>query len=128
MYNALDNAIKWNLISPNVTTQVSTPHLERYETKALSIEQAHKLLEAAKGSRIETLLILAITTGARRGELLGLRWDDIDMEHKVLSIRRTLNHISGYRFVENDPKTKSSRRKIMLPNVAIDALKKHRLS
>ena len=88
-------------------------------------EQAIKLLEVAKGSRIEALLLVAFTTGMRKGELLALRWDDIDLEKGVLYVQRTVSRIPGRGYMESEPKTKSSRRRIVLPGVAIEALKGH---
>lgn len=123
---ALENAVKWGLVSRNVAKLVTLPRVEQYEAKVLTVEQAHKLIEVACGSRMEGLLIVALTTGLRRGELLALRWSDIDLEKGTLYVRHTMSRIPGYGYVEGEPKTKSSKRMIMLPAVAIEALKKHR--
>ncbi|WP_236031304.1 site-specific integrase [Ktedonospora formicarum] len=122
----MDNAILWGLVSQNVTTLASLPRVSQVEQRALTREEANKLVEAARGTRLETLLILALTTAMRRGELLGLRWDDIDFKHKTLQVRRSLGYIRKHGFVISEPKTKTSRRKIMLTDFAIEALKKHR--
>jgi integrase len=92
----------------------------------LSIADAQKLMQVAKESRVEALIIIAVTTGMRRGELLGLRWNDVDLERGVLHIRRTMNRIPGFGFIENDPKTKAGRRKVTLPDIVVEALKRHR--
>jgi integrase len=63
----------------------------------------------------------------RRGELLALRWSDIDLEKGVLYVQRTVSHVPHYGYVESEPKTKSGRRRIVLPDVTIDALKAHRI-
>ena len=84
-------------------------------------EQAIKLLEVAKGSRIEALLLVAFTTGMRKDELPALRWDDMDLEKGVLYEQRTVSRIPGRGYMESEPKTKSSRRRIVLPGVAVDA-------
>jgi len=92
------------------------------------MEQAHKLLEAARGHRLEVILMVALTTAMRRGELLGLKWSDIDFENRFLRVRRTLDFLAGYGgYVENEPKTAKARRMIMLPDVVIEALKGHRI-
>ncbi len=127
LHKALEDAIKWNFVSRNVSSLVSLPRIERPEMHVLTPEQAHKLLETAKGSRIEVLLILAITTGARRGEMLALRWNDVDLEKGVMNICRTMSWVSGYGYVENEPKTKAGRRRIMLTDAAIAALKEHKV-
>src|SRR5205807_9408552 len=115
----------WNLVPRNIATLATVPRKTSHEVQALSASDARKLIEAAQDSRIEALLILAITTGIRRGELLGLRWDDINLEHGILHICRTMNRIAGFGFIENDPKTKTSRRRVTLPSVALEALKRH---
>ncbi len=125
LHEALENAVKWNLLSRNVVSLASVPRKTRYEVHPLSASDAQKLIQAVRGSKIEALLIIAVTTGLRRGELLALRWDDVNLEQGVLHVRRTMNRIAGYGFVESDPKTKTSHRRVMLPNVAVEALKKH---
>ncbi len=127
LHRALEDAVKWSLIPRNVTKLVSLPHAERYEAQTLTVEQASKLLETARGSRVEALLLVAITTGMRRGELLALHWDDVDLENGVLYVRRTMSKIVGYGYKESEPKTRTGRRKVVLPGVAIEALKEHRL-
>jgi integrase len=127
LHRALENAVKWGLISRNVSKLVTRPRIERYNSQTLTGEQAKKLLEKAKGSRIEALLLVALTTGMRRGELLALRWGDIDLEKGVLYVQRTVSHVPHYGYVESEPKTQSGRRRIVLPSVTIDALKAHRI-
>jgi integrase len=63
----------------------------------------------------------------RRGELLALRWDDIDFKQSLVSVHRTMTRVGGYGYVEGEPKTRSSRRRIVLPDVALEALKIHRV-
>lgn len=70
---------------------------------------------------------MAVTTGMRRGELLALHWDDVDFEQGVVYVHRTVNRVTGHGFKETEPKTKSSRRKIVLPDIAVQVLKEHRL-
>ena len=74
------------------------------------------------------LLVLALTTGMRRGELLALRWSDIDCEGQNLQVRRTVDFIARYGYVENEPKTVRGRRKILLPAFVVEMLKRHRIS
>ena len=127
LHKALEDAVKWNFVSRNVSSIVSLPRIERREMHVLIPEQAHKLLETAKGSRIEVLLLLAITTGARRGEMLALRWKDVDLDSGVMNIRRTVSFVPGYGYVENEPKTKAGRRRVMLTDVAITALREQKI-
>ena len=109
-----------------MTTLVTLPRPQRYEAKTLTKEQAVKLLEVARSSRLEALLLVALTTGLRRGELVALRWNDVDLDQGVLFVRRTLTRIIGQGYVETEPKTRTRRRKIVLPVVAVEKLKAHR--
>lgn len=126
LHMALDNAVRWNIVSRNVTDLVDLPHAEKYDAQTLDVEQARTLLEVAKDSLIETLLLVAVTTGMRRGELLALRWSDIDFKHKVLYVRHSVGRVAGYGYVEGDPKSKTSRRKIMLPDAVLKSLNAQR--
>jgi integrase len=84
------------------------------------------LLNEVRGDRLEALYVLAVTTGMRRGELLGLKWSDIDLENATVSVRRTLTRIdNGKRVTLGDPKTKRSRRTIRLTPQAVEALRVH---
>src|SRR5947209_5887662 len=91
--SALENALKEGLVARNVAKLVALPRIERYEAQVLTVEQAQALLEAARGSRLDALLLVALTTGLRRGELLALRWSDTDLERGVLPVRRTLTWV-----------------------------------
>ena len=78
-----------------------------------------------EGERLEAFYVLALTTGLRRGELLGLRWDDIDMSSRQLQVRRALQRAGGrLQFVE--PKTASSLRVLVIPKLATIHLERHR--
>lgn len=125
LHSALENAVKWGLVSRNVAKLVSLPRAQRYEAKTLTSEQAKKLLETARESHIEALLVMAVTTGMRRGELLALHWGDIDFKKGVIFVQRTVNRITGHGFQETEPKTKSSRRRIVIPEMAVEVLKVH---
>ncbi len=122
LHNALDNAVKWNLVSKNVVDAVTPPSLVRREMQPLNLEQARSLLAAVRGHRLEILLTLALTTGMRRGELLALRWSDIDFATGVLTVNHTVDYINHYGYVETQPKTKKSRRKIVLPVFVVSRL------
>ena len=126
LHKALDDAVRWNLVARNVSDAVSLPRLIRSEIQPLSREQAQKLLEVARGHRFEALLTVALVTGMRRGELLALRWQDIDLERRSLQVRRTVSLIHGHGYIETEPKTAKGRRKIVLPQPVVEVLKQHR--
>jgi integrase len=120
----LAQAAKWHLVQRNVADTVKPPRPAPKEIRALSAAETRKLLEAADGDRLEALYVLAVHTGMRQGELLALRWQDVDMENTVVSVRRTLTR-SGGRVAFGEPKTKKSRRSIRLTPQAVEALRSH---
>jgi integrase len=125
IHRALQQAVRWGVIARNVAGLVDPPRRTRQEMKTYSSEQARILLDAAVGERLEALYILAITTGMRQGELLGLRWKDVDLDEQVLRVRATMQRTKeGLTFCE--PKTAGSRRQIALTSQAITALRRHR--
>jgi integrase len=92
--------------------------------RTFSAEETRHLLEAAHGDKLEALYVLAVTTGMRQGELLALKWQDVDLENATLSVRRTITK-SGGRLLLGEPKTKKSRRTIRLTDAAVRALREH---
>src|SRR5215210_7788167 len=110
LHKALAQAVRWDLIARNPADNVKAPTPTPKEMHPLSAEEARRLLEAAHGDRLEALYVLAVTTGMRRGEVLGLKWTDVDLENGRLSIRRTLTRTgNGKRVALSDPKTRKSR-------------------
>jgi integrase len=126
LHKALKQAVMDGLIPRNVTEAVKPPQPEKKEIRPLSPEQARALLRTAKKERLEALYVLAITTGMRQGELLALKWEDVNFEAGVLQVRRTLSTATGGGFTFSAPKTAKSRRSIKLPNTALSSLRKHR--
>jgi hypothetical protein len=92
---ALKQAVLDGLIPRNVCEAVKPPKVERKEITPLDRQQANILLDAASGDRIEALYVLAIHTGMREGELLGLKWEDVDLERGVLRLRHALVREGG---------------------------------
>jgi integrase len=127
LHKALHDAVKWNRVASNVCDKVTQPRQVTYEIHPLTKEQAKALLEAAKGSNLEAILTLAVATGMRRGELLGLRWHDINFAEGSLVVRHTMDRAGKYGIIENDPKTEKSKRKIILPRFVLDTLMQHKV-
>lgn len=121
----LKRGVRLGLIARNPLERVEKPRPEAVEIQVLSPDQVRKLLEKAKGHRHEALFVLAVTTGARQGELFGLEWRDVDLDAGVLTIQRTLIEAAG-KISVGPPKTKSSRRSVELPANAVEALRAHR--
>ena len=130
LHKALDTAVKWNLVARNVCDLVSPPRRKRYEVHPLTLEQVHKLLAVVEGHEMEALFRLALATGLRRGELMGLKWQDINLDAGVLQVRRILSRVPskmpGKGYVEAEPKTQKSRRSVVIAPFALEALKQHR--
>jgi integrase len=124
LHKALKQAVQDGLIPRNATEAVKAPQVRREEMRPLSGDQVKVLLEVARGDRLEALYVLAIHTGLRQGELLGLKWEDVDLESGTLRVRRTLVTAKGGP-VLTAPKTKGSRRSVKLTQGAVEALRSH---
>lgn len=124
--NALGQAVKWRLLSTNPATAVDLPRQQRREMHSLSPEEASRFLEHLEGSELRALFLLALTTGMRPGEYLGLQWKDVDINKGSLVVRRTMVEFrdGGWEFAE--PKTARSYRTIPLPYTVTRVLADHK--
>ncbi len=120
----LDQAIRWELVHRNVATLSRSPKMNRREGRTLTPEQARHLLETLQGHHNEALYALMLSTGLRRGEALGLRWNDFDRVTGVLRVSRQLKR-EGSRLVTTDTKTSLSRRAVNLPEPMLKTLLQH---
>src|SRR5215218_10302406 len=126
-HKALDQAVKWNLIPRNPADAVKAPTPTPKEMHPLSAPEARRLLDAASGDRLEAFYVLAVHTGMRRGELLGLKWDDVDLGNSTVRVHRTLTRTgNGRRIALGKPKTDKSNRNVRLTPRAVEALNRHR--
>lgn len=126
LHRALKQAVKWDLIPRNSCEAVDPPRPVKKEGKALTAEQARALLSAVRGERLEALYVLALACGLREGELLGLRWEDVDTEDMTLRVCRQLQRMrdgSGLAFV---PTKNKKGRIIDLDPSTVKALRTHR--
>jgi integrase len=126
LQKALSQAMRDDLIPRNVATG-ERPRSSRNqeEIKALSPEQVRALLVAARGTRNEALYVVAVRTGLRQGELLGLKWPDVDLVGRRLSVRRALK-VTDHGLDFGPPKNNASRRSVPLSKTAVAALQAHR--
>ncbi|MEW1959957.1 site-specific integrase [Kineococcus sp. NPDC059986] len=122
---ALDIAVRDGHLNRNVCAAVPRPPVERKEATYLGRSDVGRLFEALRGERIEPYVRLLLATGLRRGEGLGLHWEDVDLEARTLRVRWTLSRTSEG-LVLGPPKTEKSRRTIPLPTAAVDALRTQR--
>jgi integrase len=124
LHKALTQAVADGLI-PRNAADVKAPRPAPEEMQPLSEAEARAFLDAARGDRFEPLYVLAISTGLRRGELLGLRWKDVDLERGTLRVGRALVREGG-RYTLGETKTRRGRRQINLTPRTVNALRVHR--
>lgn len=125
--NILNKAVEWEYISKNPNTKIEKPKLRKHIPKYYNIEQLEKLKKALEKESLKTrtLLTLAIDSGARRGELTGLDWDDIDFINCTININKTTQTVNG-KIIEKFPKTDSSIRIVPITKKTIELLELYR--
>lgn len=121
---ALEQARRDELIPRNVAKLVQPPRVPRPERRWLTDDQARQLLDELRQDRLYAVYAVAIATGLRRGEVLGLRWTDVDLDARTVHVRASLQRVDG-QLVLVDPKTKMSQRPVPLPEVCVAALREH---
>jgi len=121
---ALDHAVRLGVLFKNPARQVKPPRPPSREIKILDKTEITTVIEAAKSVGLYAPVLVAVSTGVRRGELLALRWSDIDLKASTLTVNQSLERIKG-KYVFKAPKTKKSRRTISLPNETVKALRAH---
>jgi integrase len=124
LHRSLKQAFKWGIIGRNPASVVTRPKVVRKEMMTLNDNQVRTLILIAKGTRYEVLFWLAVTTGMRQGELLGLRWSDLDWRSKKLHVQRQLQRTSAGQ-IFSEPKSAAGRRVIMLGDETIKKLRAH---
>lgn len=130
---ALDQAVANGMISRNVVGGVTLPKHTQKEIRWLSVEEERTFINAAKGNRLEVAFKLALVTGLRLGELIGLTWDCIDLNIGVITIKQTLIRVKSREeegknlyYISPTTKTKKSMRRVPIPKSAIKMLKEHK--
>ena len=127
--SALNAAMSDGLVDRNVAMLVRPPAVARRELVILDADQARALLDATAAHRLAATYAVAIGTGLRQGEQLGLRWPDVDLDARTLAVHASLSRrdIDGERvYVLDEPKTSRSRRTVALPPFVVESLREHR--
>jgi integrase len=124
-HRALRDAVRWHLVSRNVAEDADSPRQPGAQPKAWTPDQVATFLALAETDRWSALWRLAATTGLRRGELAGLRWEDLELGAGMLSVNRTTVVADGHA-IESEPKTARGRRRIALDAQTVAALKQWR--
>ena len=122
LHNALDRAVKERLILRNPTEDCIIPKLEKKEMKILHPEDIKAYLTAAERRGVLPMFYLELVSGVRKGELVALLWDDLDMERRTISVSKQALSRPGGEIVVNRPKTENSIRAVSIPQEAVDLL------
>jgi len=122
---ALKQAVKLNLISKNPVEAVNKPKVKDYKAEVYTEDEVKKLLKYVKSTRLELPVALAVGLGLRRGEVLGLKWDSIDFENKMLKVESNLVYAEGKVFLK-EPKSSAGERALVAPDSILEVLKKHK--
>jgi integrase len=125
LHRALEDALQMGLVNRNVTEMLKPPRRSNREMMPLSVLEMQRFLEVVRDDRFYALYVLALSTGMREGELLGLRWQDIDMARHTLQVRMNVAEIARKQFALAETKTVYSRRTVRLTQAAVDALAEH---
>jgi integrase len=123
---ALRHAERVGKVARNVAALVDTPDGPTSEARSLTVDEARRLLDAARGDRFEALYIAGLMIGPRPGELLGLTWADVDLDRAVIYIVRALTRAPDGRLALSQPKTPRSRRTVDLPAPLVATLRAHK--
>ncbi len=123
--SALEHAVREDDLPRNVARNVKSPAPRPRRFKPFTASEARQFLHAASSDRLHALYELALRTGLRKGELLGLHWDDLDLDSGTASIHRSLQHTPTGGLTILHTKTRASERRIALPTECINSLKTH---
>jgi len=122
VHKALTVGATWGVVHRNVASAVSPPKVEATEIEILTKEQAAQIMQGTRGRALHMLAILGLATGMRRGELLALRWRDVDLDGARLRVEQSVEQTkAGLRF--KSPKTKHGRRAVSLPASVVAELR-----
>ena len=120
--SAMQQAVRWRLLLENPADGLKVPQQQRIEMRSLAVDQARMLLKAVEGTRYGPVLAVALTTGMRPSEYLGLKWQDIDWARQTISVVRSIQRLNG-RWCFSDTKRSRSRRPIKLQSWIVALLR-----
>ena len=124
LHRALGQAVKWSVIVANPAASADPPRVQQAEIEILAPDQIKAVLEALQGRSLYPVAILGLSTGMRRGEMVALRWGDLDLEGGKIKVERSLEQTNaGLAF--KAPKTKAGRRSISIPLSIVVELRRH---
>jgi integrase len=116
------------LVARNVADAVKPPRDPRKEQPTWTAQEVQRFLDVARISSYGPIWLLSLATGMRKGELLGLRWCDVDWDHDTVHVRQTQGVVRGKIYLKPTPKTAAGKRTITVPHSVMDQLKAHRVT
>src|SRR5947208_13542198 len=123
--HALSDAVRWGMLTANPAEKVDPPRVVTPEMRVWTVEEARRFLALVEDDRLYAMWVVVLAIGLRRGEVAGLRWDDVDLERREAAIRRT-RVVVGWQVHVSEPKTRSSRRTVSLDPTTVAVLRAHR--
>jgi integrase len=126
IHSALKQAVKNQLVARNVSEATELPADNKKEARALTMEEMDRFLNALESDRLKAAFITLLGTGLRRGELLALKWDNVNLKEGTIAVKENLAWIAKKGFVFQPPKTEKSKRVVPLPDDVLAELKKHK--
>lgn len=125
IHRALRDAERWGDVARNVSGLVDPPRASRAQFRTLTADEARQLMRTVEGDRLEAVVVVALTTGMRMGEILGLTWRALDLDAGAVRVQASLQQTTGG-LVLVEPKTARSRRQIEIESRVVAALRRHR--
>ncbi len=124
LHRVLGHAVKWEIIASNPVAAAEPPRVQRTEIEILSPDQIKVVLRTLRGRRLYGVALTGLATGMRRGEIVALRWGDVDLDAGKIRVERSLEQTNaGLAFKE--PKTKAGRRTVSIPSSVVTGLRDH---
>jgi integrase len=125
LHKALKQAVRWGLVSRNVCDLVDAPSPKRHTPVTWSMDEVRQFSTMVKGHRFYPIYILAIATGMREGEILGLQMQDVNWTTGTIHVRHAVQYLAGKGVVLTEPKTDNAKRSIKVPVSALRVLREH---
>ena len=126
LHRALDQAVRWRLIPINPADKLSLPHRNPSTRRAADLHETASLIEALAHSSYRLPILVALYTGMRRGEIVGLRWEDFDADVNLLRVARSIGHTTALGPFVKEPKTAAGVRALLIPPELVRELQTHR--
>jgi integrase len=122
---ALSQAVKWGILHRNVCDAVDAPRVTHAPGKVWTADDARRFIAAGEGTNLEALWVLVATTGLRRGEALGVRWQDLDLDDRTMRVRQSVVIYKNKPIIQ-EPKSAAARRVVKLDPETVAMLRSHR--